>query len=212
VHLFSLSLTGNVFSWFASLPINSIRTREQLEQKFHDHFYNRDNELRLSHLTLVRQKHDELVTIYIRKCRETKNHCYNLVISEMDLAELAFNGLLSHIREKLEGREFIDVAQVLVRSLARESRSKDTRLKSDRPNMHMLDYESSDNESKEVCAAEFTWLPMINKTLLLPLSWLIRVRMRRNLLLMGVIVIKYLMSYLSRVKLRCLTLYHLLIN
>jgi hypothetical protein len=25
--------------------------------------------------------------------------------------------------------------------------------------MHMLDYESSDNESKEVCVAEFTWLP-----------------------------------------------------
>jgi hypothetical protein len=25
--------------------------------------------------------------------------------------------------------------------------------------MHLLDYESSDDESKEVCAAEFTWLP-----------------------------------------------------
>jgi hypothetical protein len=62
--LFSLSLTGNAFSWFASLPVNSIRTWEQLEQKFHDHFYSGDNELRLSHLTSVRQKHDELVTNY----------------------------------------------------------------------------------------------------------------------------------------------------
>jgi hypothetical protein len=48
VCLFSLSLTGNVFSWFASLLVNSIRTWEQLEQKFHDHFYSGDNELRLS--------------------------------------------------------------------------------------------------------------------------------------------------------------------
>jgi hypothetical protein len=113
----------------------------------------------LSHLTSVRQKHDEHVTSYIRRFRETKNRCYNLVISERDLAELAFNGLRSHIREKLEGHEFIDVAQVLVRALAHESRSKDTQLKSDRPNMHMLDYGSPDDESKEVCAAEFTWLP-----------------------------------------------------
>jgi hypothetical protein len=111
----------------------------------------------LSHLTSVKQKHDELVTSYIRRFRETKNRCYNRVISERDLAELAFNGLRSHIKEKLEGHEFIDVAQVLVRALAHESRSKDTRLKSDRPNMHMLDYESSDDESKEVYAAEFKW-------------------------------------------------------
>jgi hypothetical protein len=128
-----------------------------IRAKISCHFYSGDNELRLSHLTSVKQKHDELVTSYIRRFRETKNRCYNRVISERDLAELAFNGLRSHIKEKLEGHEFIDVAQVLVRALAHESRSKDTRLKSDRPNMHMLDYESSDDESKEVYAAEFKW-------------------------------------------------------
>jgi hypothetical protein len=159
VRLFFLSLTHNVFSWFASLPVNSIHTWEQLEQKFHDHFYSGDNELRLSHLTSVKQKNDEPVTSYIRRFNETKNRCYNLVISKRDLAELAFNGLRSHIKEKLEGHEFIDVAQVLVRGLAHESRSKDTQLKSDRPNIHMLHYETSDDESKEVCATEFTWLP-----------------------------------------------------
>ena len=31
-----------------------------------------------------------------------KNRCYSLVISEKDLAELALNGLRSHIKEKLE--------------------------------------------------------------------------------------------------------------
>jgi hypothetical protein len=103
VRLFSLSLTGNAFSQFASLPINSDRTWEQLEQKFHDHFYSGDNELRLSHLTSVSKKHDEPVTSYIRRFGETKNRCYNLVISKKDLAKLAFNGLQYHIREKLEG-------------------------------------------------------------------------------------------------------------
>ena len=38
VHLFSLSLTGTVFSWFSSLAPNSIGSWEQLEQIFHEHF------------------------------------------------------------------------------------------------------------------------------------------------------------------------------
>ena len=50
------------------------------------------NPVCFSHLTSVKQKHDEPVTSYIRRFRETKNRCYNLVISERDLAELAFNG------------------------------------------------------------------------------------------------------------------------
>ena len=39
VHLFSLSPTGTAFSWFLSLAPNSIGSWEQLEQKFHEHFF-----------------------------------------------------------------------------------------------------------------------------------------------------------------------------
>ena len=48
VRLFLLSLTGTAFSWFAALPHGSILLWSQLEQKFHDHFYSGDNELKLS--------------------------------------------------------------------------------------------------------------------------------------------------------------------
>jgi hypothetical protein len=61
VHLFPLSLSGTAFSWFAALPYGSILLWWQLEQNFHDHFYSGDNELKLSHLTSVRQKHNESV-------------------------------------------------------------------------------------------------------------------------------------------------------
>jgi hypothetical protein len=54
VCLFSLSLTGTAFSWFYSLSPNSIDSWEQLERKFHDHFYSSKNELKLSDLTSVR--------------------------------------------------------------------------------------------------------------------------------------------------------------
>ena len=64
VHLFSLSLTGTAFSWFSYLAPNSIISWEQLEQKFHDHFFSESHELKLSHLTSVKQMRDEFVNDY----------------------------------------------------------------------------------------------------------------------------------------------------
>jgi hypothetical protein len=77
-----------------------------LEHKFHEHFYARDNELRLSNLTSVRQKHDEPIADYIRRFRDTKNRCYGVIVSEKDLDDLDHNGLHSHLKDKLEGHEF----------------------------------------------------------------------------------------------------------
>jgi len=54
VRMFSLSLTGTAFSWFSSLAPNSIRSWDELEQKFHDHFYSGDNTTKLTDLTSVR--------------------------------------------------------------------------------------------------------------------------------------------------------------
>ena len=162
MRLFPLSLTGTTFSWFSSLPHGSIRLWSQLEQKFHDHFYSGDNELKLSHLTLVKQKHDESVSDYVKRFRETKNRCFSLVITERDLANLVLSGLRTPIREKLEGYEFLNINQVLQRALAQESRSKDLkevhRYKADHPKMNMVEYDSdhSDDEG-DVFATEFVW-------------------------------------------------------
>jgi hypothetical protein len=54
-----------------------------------------------------------------------------LIISEKDLAELALKDLRSHIKENLEGYEFLTINQVLQRALAQESRSKESKPKSD---------------------------------------------------------------------------------
>jgi cell division protein FtsN len=47
-------------------------------------------------------------------------------IAEKDLADLAFNGLHSHIKKKLEGYNLLTVTQVHQRDLAIESRSKES--------------------------------------------------------------------------------------
>jgi hypothetical protein len=121
VSLFPLSLSGVAFLWFSALPSGSILTWAHLEQRFYDHFYSGENKLKLSHLTLVKQQHDEFVVDYIKRFRDTKIRCFSLTISDKDMTDLVFNGLRSYVKEKLEGHLFILVNQVLDRALAQEN-------------------------------------------------------------------------------------------
>ena len=82
-------------------------------------------------------------------------------IAEKDLADLAFNGLCSHLKERLEGYNFFTVTQVHQRALAIESQSKEPQEshRHHRSSVHTLECNSdcSDDESKDVYAAEFVW-------------------------------------------------------
>jgi hypothetical protein len=95
-----------------------------LEQKFHDYFYNREVELRLSDLTYLRQKYTKTVSDYLRQFREVRNLCYNLTIVEKDLVDLAFTSLTLYFRDKLDVQEFSDTNQLLHRALPYENRAK----------------------------------------------------------------------------------------
>jgi hypothetical protein len=55
VRLFSLSLTSTAFAWYATLPPNSINSWEELEEKFHEHFFSKEHKLELAYLASVRQ-------------------------------------------------------------------------------------------------------------------------------------------------------------
>jgi hypothetical protein len=114
-------LSGTAFTWFTSLAPNSIFTWAQLEQRFHEYFYSGNTELRLSHLTAIKQKHNEPVGEYIRRFRDTRNWCFNLNISNKDLTDLPYSGLTPHLKDKLESHMFADVSQVLQRALDCES-------------------------------------------------------------------------------------------
>lgn len=108
----------------------------------------------LFQLASVKQRHDEFIDKFIRRFREAKNQSCSLNISEKDLAKFAFNVLRSHLKEKLDGHYFANVNQVFKRTLAQESRGKEYSHKSDRPNMHMLNYDSLGDEDKDVYASK----------------------------------------------------------
>jgi hypothetical protein len=109
MQLFSLSLTGTTFAWFSSLAPN-------FEQKFHDHFFSGDYQLKLIDLTSVKQGKDETVSNFLKRFKEVKNHCFNLSIFDSDLVNLATKGLKSALRERLEGVNFYLLDSILVRA------------------------------------------------------------------------------------------------
>ena len=60
----------------------------------------------MSNLTSVKQEHDEIVLDRVRRLREIKNRCFNLIISEQDLTDLAFVGLHSIFFKSLSTLSF----------------------------------------------------------------------------------------------------------
>jgi hypothetical protein len=79
---------------------------------------------------------------------------------------LAYSGLASYLREKLESHVFSDVSQVLQRALDCESRAKESRSftkNNDKPRnecpVNMVEYarESLDDEEVDLCVAEWSW-------------------------------------------------------
>ena len=73
---------------------------DDLEKQFHQFFYSGIEEMKLTNLTNLRQRNDESVAAFIQRFRDVKNQCFSLVLSDQQLAEVAFQGLLSHIKEK----------------------------------------------------------------------------------------------------------------
>ena len=82
VRLFSTYLSGSAFTWFTTLPANSIIYWADLEKQFHQFFYSCVEEMKLTDLTNLRQRNDESVAAFIQRFRDVKNWCFSLVLSD----------------------------------------------------------------------------------------------------------------------------------
>ena len=126
VRLFSSSLSGSAFAWFTTLPANSILYWADLERQFPQFFYSRINELKLTYLTILRQMNDKSVAAFIQRFKDVKNRCYSLVLSDQQLVEVVFNGLLPHIKDKYASQEFESISQIADR-MSGETRSYESK-------------------------------------------------------------------------------------
>ena len=60
----------------------------------------------------MRQSYDESVATFIHRFKDVKNRCFSLVLSDQQLAEVAFQGLLPHIKKKYASQEFYSISQM----------------------------------------------------------------------------------------------------
>jgi hypothetical protein len=113
----------------------------------------------------MKQKYNEHVTDYIKRFRDNRNWCFNLNISNKGLADLAYSGLMPHLKEKIKSHVFSDVSQVLQWDLDCESRNKESRSfpkSSEKPrsecHVNAVEYssESSDDEDANMCIAKWS--------------------------------------------------------
>ena len=68
--------------------------------------------MKLIDLTSLRKMNDESVSAFIQRFRDIKNRCYSLVLSNQQLADVAFQGLLPNVKEKYASQEFDSISQM----------------------------------------------------------------------------------------------------
>jgi len=90
VCLFSLSLSGSAFTWFISLPPNSLITWADLEKQLHKYFFSGVHEKKITDLVRLKQHNDESVEGFVQRLWGVKNKCYSMVFDDWQLANLAF--------------------------------------------------------------------------------------------------------------------------
>jgi len=135
VRFFPLCLSSPTFSWFASLPHNSIEGWEDLETKFHHYFDSRVMEKGITDLVDVRQRNNESALHYLQRFKEVRNQFYTFTLLETRLVSIAIQGLIPAIKEKI-GFDCPNLA-----ALARKLSSMETQFKYarfDRPQKVML--------------------------------------------------------------------------
>ena len=112
-------------------------------------------------MTSVKQNRDEFISDYFKRFKEVKNRCFNLSISDKDLIDVAFNGLRSYLKEKLEGFDYYNLNALQLRAMSQVTKFKNSKdaYKPHRSNTHVVEYDSdsSSDEDKEVYTAEFVW-------------------------------------------------------
>ncbi|RLN16563.1 putative retrotransposon gag protein [Panicum miliaceum] len=153
VCLFSLSLSGSAFQWFTTLPPNSIVTWADLEKQFHKYFCAGVHKMKLSDLTSLRQRSDEPVTNYVQRFREVRNKCYTLALTDAQLSDIAFQGLLPHIKERYASQEFESLSQIVHRLAGQEVRPFDQRRNFQKKVAYLEGSESEEEE--EISLAEW---------------------------------------------------------
>jgi len=102
-------------------------------------------------------KNDESVASFIQRFKDIKNRCYSLVLSDQQLANAAFNGLLPHIKDKYASQEFESISQI-TSWMTGETRSYESK-KPFQKKINYVEYSANDeSEEEQETVASAEWI------------------------------------------------------
>jgi hypothetical protein len=88
------------FTWFTTLPANSIQNWRQLETLFHEHFYRGEIKVNVVDLTKIQIKDKESINDYISRFRLMKVRCMTK-IPDYELIQMVITGLNYDVRKRM---------------------------------------------------------------------------------------------------------------
>ena len=97
--MFPNSLTGNAFTWYATLPRNPILTWQEMERQFHTQFFRIEPEVCITELSRVTQRAGESVDLFIARFKRMRNR-YKIMLPEGEYVKMAQRGLDIELRKK----------------------------------------------------------------------------------------------------------------
>ena len=98
---FPSSLTKAAFTWFTTLPLNSIDSWTKLGKLFHEQFYEGYSKISLVELSNIKRKFTESIDDYLNRFRLLKARCFTQV-PEHELVQMAAGSLDYSIRKKID--------------------------------------------------------------------------------------------------------------
>ncbi|CAL2240329.1 unnamed protein product [Prunus armeniaca] len=153
-HASSVEHIVEAFTWYTSLPANSVQTWEQMESVFHDYYYKIQPEVTISDLAALKQSEDEPAQDFIIRFRNLKMK-WRIPMEKSHFIQIAQAALKISLRKRFDGMLFGDLAELADKAskyeeLLREERqkrnsSKDTYYKSPSSLIHLVQVESEED-------------------------------------------------------------------
>ena len=107
LRLFPNSLTKVAFTWYTTLPRNSIQSWQQIERQFHTQFFRAKPKVCIVELSGVTQRNRETADLFISRFKKMRDRC-KIHLPDTEYMKMAQRGLDIELRKKFQGMEFID--------------------------------------------------------------------------------------------------------
>ncbi|XP_058741295.1 uncharacterized protein LOC131613663 [Vicia villosa] len=143
---FPSSLTKAAFTWFTTLPPNSVDSWPKLEKLFHEQFYEGHSKISQVELSSIKRRFAETIDDYLNRFRSFKAKCF-MQVPEHELVQMAAGGLDYSIRKKIDPTFVKSMSQLAdrVRHLERLRLEKvrHTKAKAKKEKVAYVDYDDT---------------------------------------------------------------------